>query len=69
MDYMTDKENATVMKPMVYKEQPVLRYYKKMDYKNRIVIPKVITDRVNSDEFYVEYDGKRIILVPIKKQN
>jgi DNA-binding transcriptional regulator/RsmH inhibitor MraZ len=49
------------------KKNLIVRFMKKIDDKRRIVLPKVITDQVESKEFYVElYDDGHIELIPIK---
>ena len=45
----------------------LIRIMKKLDYKNRLVLPKVIIDNIKTNNFYVElYDDGSIALVPIK---
>jgi hypothetical protein len=48
----------------------LIRIMKKLDYKNRLLLPKIIMDNIKAKDFYVElYDDESIALVPIKKQN
>lgn len=40
---------------------------KKLDHKNRLLLPKIIMDNIKANDFYVElYDDGSILLVPIK---
>ena len=40
---------------------------KKLDQKNRLLLPKIIMDNIKTKDFYVElYDDGSIALVPIK---
>ena len=46
----------------------LIRIMKKLDYKNRLLLPKIIMDNIKSKDYYVElYDDESIVLVPIKK--
>ena len=45
----------------------LIRIMKKLDYKNRLLLPKIIMDNIKAKEFYVElYDDGHIELIPIK---
>lgn len=45
----------------------LIRIMKKLDYKNRLLLPKIIMDNIKAKDFYVElYDDGSIALVPIK---
>lgn len=47
----------------------IIRIMKKLDDKNRLVVPDMIMKLVNTKEFYVElYENGTILLKPIKKQ-
>jgi hypothetical protein len=46
----------------------LIRIMKKLDYKNRLLLPKIIMDNIKAKDYYVElYDDESIALVPIKK--
>jgi hypothetical protein len=46
----------------------LIRIMKKLDYKNRLLLPKIIMDNIKAKDFYVElYDDGTIALIPIKK--
>jgi DNA-binding transcriptional regulator/RsmH inhibitor MraZ len=46
----------------------LIRIMKKLDHKNRLLLPKIIMDNIKAKDFYVElYDDESIALVPIKK--
>ncbi|MBR1653660.1 MAG: hypothetical protein IJ690_02020 [Clostridia bacterium] len=45
----------------------LFKYFKKIDLKNRIVIPKFLVEKYGKD-YYLEYcDDETIRLVPVKK--
>lgn len=47
----------------------IIRIMKKLDDKNRLVVPDMIMKLVNTKDFYVElYENGTILLKPIKKQ-
>lgn len=45
----------------------LIRIIKKLDHKNRLLLPKIIMDIVKTKEYYVQlYDNGTIELIPIK---
>lgn len=63
LDYQ--KKNGGVR---VETKELLIRIMKKLDYKNRLLLPKIIMDNIKAKDYYVElYDDGSIALVPIKK--
>nr|DAQ91828.1 MAG TPA: MraZ protein [Caudoviricetes sp.] len=47
----------------------ILRFFKKLDEKNRVLIPSAIIKKVKSKEYYIELlDDNTIRLIPIKNK-
>ena len=50
------------------KSDVVLRYYKVLDKKNRVLIPNAIIKQQKAKGFYVElHENGNIVLVPVKE--
>lgn len=53
---------------MENKNEVVLRYYKVLDKKNRVLIPSAIIKKQKAKGFYVElHENGNIVLVPVKE--
>lgn len=46
----------------------ILRFFKKLDYKGRLLIPAPIKNHFKTDEYYVELHDDCIKLIPVKKE-
>ena len=52
---------------MENQKEPLLRYIKRSNTQNKILIPKAFIDKHGRD-FYMEIYEDKVILIPIKKE-